>query len=170
MGEEKKGNGHWMGRYRSHGDDELGYGWWIPLAPTPDDKDNQQQKPPSWAISSDGENYGYTTFPTEDAAIAEGVEYYAGEPFYVGKLEEPPQPEEFFDCADWLECVSCQDDYAGEHAEDWDDSTKEQRDELNEEVRKVLAAWLDRHNLRPTFFNVTHPKRITPNSNETSPT
>jgi hypothetical protein len=131
---------------------------------------NQKQTSSSWAISSNGENYGCTTFPTEDAAITEGMEYYAGEPFYVGKLEEPPQPEEFFGCDDWLDHVSCQDDYAGDHADGWDCSTEEQRDELDKEVRKVLAAWLDRHNLRPTFFNVTHPKRITPKSHESNPT
>ena len=118
----------------------------------------------AWCISSDGENYGHVTFPTKEDAIEEGEELYDGEPFHVGKLERPIQPEDFFDADDWLEHVSCQDDYAGEHCEDWDDSTPEQRVELTIEVRKVMAAWLDRHNLRPKFWNVPNPEYVEPNA------
>jgi len=53
---------------------------------------------------------------------------------------------------------------SGDHAEDWDMSTKEQRAELEREVRSVMAAWLDRHNLRPTFFNVHNSTMVEQNS------
>jgi len=118
----------------------------------------------AWVISSNDERFEYTNFSTKEEAIAEGTKYYDGEPFYVGELVNPPQPEDFFDCRDWLEKVSCQDDYMGEHAEDWDCSTNEQANELNEEVRKILSVWLDRHKLRPTFFNVENSERIEPNA------
>lgn len=34
---EKKGRGFWMGQSISRSDDELRYGWWMPLAPAPDE-------------------------------------------------------------------------------------------------------------------------------------
>lgn len=129
---------------------------------------NSEALPPTtgsaWAISGDGENYGHLEFPTKEAAIAEGRECYRGEAFYVGEIEPPTPPEDWFESGDWLETVSCQEDYSGDHAEGWDISSKEQRDELNAEVRKVMADWLDRHNLRPAFWNIPNGERIEPNN------
>jgi len=123
----------------------------------------------AWAISSDSENYNHADFKSKEEAIAEGLIFYGGEPFYVGELEEPTPPEDLFDCGDWLEHVSCQEDYEGDHAEGWDSSTKEQREELNQEVRQVLSAWLDRHNLRPSFWNIPNGERIEPNVQVVAP-
>ena len=50
--------------------------------------------------------------------------------------------------------MSCHHDYSGEYAEGWDVSTIEHREELEAEVRAVMAKWLDRHGLRPQFFVV----------------
>lgn len=115
-----------------------------------------------WAVSSDGERFGHEDFASREEAIREGVIAYGGQSFYVGRIERPTQPEEWFEAEDWLELVSGQDEYAGDHAEDWDNSTPEQRAELTEEIRKVMAAWLDRHRLRPTFWNVANPELIVP--------
>lgn len=90
-----------------------------------------------------------------DAAEDEGHE----EVVWVGECKPPTQPEVWWNAEDWLEHVSCQDEYGGEHAEDWDGSTKEQREELETEVRKVMAMWLDRHKLRPSFWNIKRAKR-----------
>lgn len=115
-----------------------------------------------WAISLNGENYGSVDFPTKEEAIAEGRALYPGETFYVGQIEAPTPPEDLWRAEDWLEHVSVQDAYCGEHAEDWDDSTEGQRKELEEEVSKVMAAWLDRHDLRPKFWNVVTEETISP--------
>lgn len=112
-----------------------------------------------WAISGDSENYGSTTFATRDEAVAEGMAIYP-DGFYLGRIVAPTQPEDRWSADDWLEHVSVQDDYSGEHAEDWDISTEEQREELETEVRKVMAAWLDRHGLRPDFWNVDEVEEI----------
>lgn len=117
----------------------------------------------AWSISGDGENYGYHQFETREEAIAEGRSLYAGSHFFVGQCERPTSPEEYFEAGDWLETVSCQFEYCGEHAEDWDMSSKEQREELNAEVRKVMSDWLTRHSLRPSFWNIVNPERIEPN-------
>lgn len=80
---------------------------------------------------------------------------------YVGECVAPSQPELWWNAEDWLEHVSCQDEYSNEWAEDWDRSSKAQRTELEAEVRSVMAAWLDRHNLRPMFYNVENVKERT---------
>ena len=110
-----------------------------------------------WCYSFDGELYDSEEFNTAEDVVA-GVlaecDLLDGESFSIGQCSPPIQPEDMWDAADWLEHVSVQDDYSGDWAEDWDRSTKEQREELEAEVRTVLAAWLDRHKLRPTHFTI----------------
>jgi hypothetical protein len=78
----------------------------------------------------------------------------------VGVNVQPTQPEMLWFADDWLEHVSVQDEFGGEWAEDWDGSTEEQREELEKEVRDVMAKWLDRHDLRPTFFSVDEIEQV----------
>ena len=118
----------------------------------------------AWCTSLNGETYDYPLYDTREQAVEGGTVEYNGNPFWVGMATPPERAENFFDAEDWLENVACQDDYSGDHAEGWDMSTKEQRAELEREVREVMAAWLDRHNLRPTFFNVNNSSLIEPNT------
>lgn len=108
----------------------------------------------AFSISTDGEFYS-GEFDTREAAIAE-----LGACGWVGENVPPVQPEDWWEASDWLEHVSCQDDYGGDWAADWDQSTAEQRVELEKEVRAVMAAWLDRHCLRPRFWTITNAERI----------
>lgn len=105
-----------------------------------------------YSISTDGENFN-GKYDTEEEAVSDGVSHgYTS--FHVGALRPPTQPEYFWNACDWLEMVSCQDDYGGEWAEDWDNSTKQEREELEKEVRDVLRRWLDKYSNRPTHFCV----------------
>lgn len=113
-----------------------------------------------FAISTDEENF-IGTYGTIEEAIDEAVNGYAYEKFWIGECVPPTQPEDLWSAEDWLEHVSVQDDYAGEWAEDWDGSTGEQRKELEQTVRKAMAEWLDRHELRPRHFNVANVVRYT---------
>lgn len=113
-----------------------------------------------WVTSANDEYYWSDIYGTKEEAIAAGRDEYNGEVFYVGEVSLPADPECFFGAEDWLERVSEQDDYRGEHAEDWDMSTREQRAELTEEVQAVMGRWLDRHGLRPTFWNVENSERV----------
>lgn len=122
-----------------------------------------------WATSLDGERYDHPFYASRDKAIAGGTAEYNGEAFWIGLVFAPENAENFFDAEDWLENVACQDDYSGDHAEGWDMSTKEQRAELEKEVRAVMAAWLERHKLRPTFFNVRDSVLIEPNTGSHRP-
>lgn len=119
-----------------------------------------------WAISANGEQYNQGDFDTKEDAIAEGKTFYDGEPFYVGQCIPPSQPESFWNADDWLDHVSQQEGYSGEWAEGWDCSTNEQREELEIAVRMLLSVWLDKYNLRPTFFNIEEEEHITPETDE----
>ena len=108
-----------------------------------------------WAISTDGESYHHQ-FDTVEDAIAEGKHH--GGRFYVGKCVAPEPPENLFDrwsVDRWIDSeVREHDDYSGEWAADAIPATREQQNELAEQIRPVIAAWLDRHKLRPTFWNI----------------
>lgn len=112
-----------------------------------------------WSISTNGENYS-GTFDTAEEAIEEGKQYgeWNGGTFWVGQCVAPIQPEDLFDgwsIDNWLENdVYEHDDYAGEWAEGAVNASKDQCEELAAEIRPLIAAWLDRHGLRPTHFNV----------------
>jgi len=107
-----------------------------------------------YAISQDEERYSSFLFDSKEEAIEQGKEEFDGEGFFVGEAVAPPQPETLFDVDDWLETVNCHEDYDVEWAEGWDTSTKEQRKELEDAVKITMAAWLDSHDLRPSFYNV----------------
>lgn len=118
----------------------------------------------SYCYSRDEKTF-YGRFDTIEEATDEALDGH--ESGWVGEAVPPPQPETFWRADDWLEHVSVQDEYSGDWAEDWDESTKEQRAELEAEVQSVMAAWLDKHGLRPKFFNVKNSKLVTsPTSGE----
>lgn len=110
----------------------------------------------AFSYSFDEESY-YGAFDTRERAAAEATaegKTEGGRRFFTARNVPPAQPEEFWHADDWLERVSEQDEYAMDCAEDWDQSNADQHAELEAEVRAVMAAWLDRHKLRPRFYTV----------------
>jgi hypothetical protein len=120
----------------------------------PDNPASKVESLDRFAYSFNGENYtgGHTT--REDAIAEAKAEADDHTRFYTGRCVPPQQPEDFWNAEDWLDHVSCQDEYGSDWADGWDDSTAAQRAELETEVRAVMAAWLDRHKLRPGFFTI----------------
>lgn len=110
-----------------------------------------------WSISTDAEYY-HDTYDTAEEAIEEGSSGARYGTFFVAQCIRPTQPEELFDrwsVESWLEnSVFDHDDYLGEWAEGSMDPSTEQCEELASEIRPLIAAWLDRHALRPTHFNI----------------
>jgi len=108
-----------------------------------------------YSYSTNEENY-YGQFDTIEECIAEVIASYDDDQvFWVGENHPPTQPEELFDCEGWLDRISeCDEEYCNEWAQGWNRSTREHREELNELVKPILAAWLDRHDLRPKFWNI----------------
>lgn len=108
-----------------------------------------------FAYSRDGETFS-GDYDSLEEAVFEGLDGTEDSTIWAGECVSPTQPEDWWQAVDWLEHVSCQDEYCGDHADDWDGSTKAQREELESLVRPVLAAWLDRHNLRPLHYAITN--------------
>lgn len=116
-----------------------------------------------WSISTDGgENY-HGRFTSKEEAIADykaSMQGWYGT-VHVGSCVPPPQPEDLWDADDWLDCVSRHEAYSLDCADDWDKGiTREQKRELEAEVRVVMARWLDRHQLRPDFFLIEDAEEI----------
>ena len=114
-------------------------------------------------VISPYEDGGYSGgFDTFDAAVEEGLATFQDH-FWVGKVTQPTPPEKFFtreQIIHWVETVDQGEDYTGDWVEDWYKGTKEQETELVDQLREVISAWLDKHNLRPKHFVVEVPKRI----------
>jgi hypothetical protein len=109
----------------------------------------------SYSYSTNEENY-YGDFATPEEAALDCLTDGDRDRCWVGFNEAPPSPESYFDIEDLIETVSCQDLYSGEWADNWFHGTKEQRQEINNEVQRVIGAWLDKHELRPAFHNVVN--------------
>jgi len=114
-------------------------------------------------VISPYEDGGYSGgFDTFDAAVEEGLATFQDH-FWVGKVTQPTPPEKFFtreQIIHWVETVDQGEDYTGDWVEDWYKGTKEQETELVDQLREVISAWLDKHNLRPKHFVVEVPERI----------
>lgn len=114
-----------------------------------------------WSISTNEEDY-CDCFDSEEDAIAEGRANEEGS-FFVGKCIAPAQPEVLFDaCAvkNWIQiCVWQHPDYSHDFADGQVNPDRQQREELAEKIRPIIAEWLDRHRLRPTFFLID-PKSV----------
>lgn len=119
----------------------------------------QLSDPARYSFSTDEETY-QGDFATAEEAHNEAASHVGvGARFWVGE-QTKPRPEDYWRADDWLERLCDQDEFSAEWADDWDQSTPTQQEELNREVRAVLAAWLDRHNLRPKFFNIIRPRKF----------
>ena len=51
---------------------------------------------------------------------------------------------------------------AGEYADYWslDQATSEQKTELEDEIKKVIDIWADKHNMHPRFYNIENQEKI----------
>lgn len=110
-----------------------------------------------YAHSSDGEIY-HGEFDTPEEAAAEGLAGHDPDfaRTWVGEIRPPAAPEKIAaSCAETLlENIDDDDDYQGEWAEDWLETTPAQINDLQERLCKTIGEWFDAHNLRPKFFNI----------------
>lgn len=121
---------------------------------------SESNKLEGWAVAdtADGDYEG--PYETRNKAIQRGIEQYDDE-FWIGEVDRPMPPEDFWNARDWIEKIREDDDYEVDAAADWgDDITDRHMYTLESEVRKVLGRWLDRHNFRPKHFVVKEPVRV----------
>lgn len=109
-----------------------------------------------YAYSTDGERYDGRFDSEREAAIAAFAD--TGEyQVEVSIIEPVSNPESYVNSWDVLEAIQCQEEYSMDGAENWPNATADQNDELTDMLRKTVAKWLDKHNLRPTFFVCSKP-------------
>lgn len=106
-----------------------------------------------YSLSTDEENYN-GQYDSIEEAVAEAVQMYGDGTFWVGRCVEPTDPAQYFDAESYFEHVSEQEEYCHEWGEDWMTANREQYRELESEVQSVIRNWLDRHDLRPKFWNI----------------
>jgi len=107
-----------------------------------------------WSISSDGEHYR-GQYDTLEQAAQEGTVLHGR--FWVGQCSAPIPPENLFDrdiVDHWIEGVLEHEDYSGDWADGPWNASRERRAELAKQMQPVIAAWLDRHGLRPRHWNI----------------
>lgn len=111
-----------------------------------------------YAYSTDGE--GYTgKYDSHEEALAEAQNDYPDcSTFWIGTIQPPPPPEDFWCAEDWIEHVCVQDEYCHEWAEGWCDASNSQFEELEAEIRPILAAWIKKNGFTPNHYTVTDSK------------
>lgn len=111
-------------------------------------------KTPQYGFSLDEERYHGFHDSREEAVIA-AFEYDPdAKECFTGEIEVPI-PENCLSADTLIEDIQCQDEFSGEWAQDWPNNTEDQLKELEENLQKVFGEWLDKHDLRPKFYNIS---------------
>lgn len=111
-----------------------------------------------WCVSGDGENFD-ATFDTKEEAIQEGkaLQY---DTIYVGQCVDDFAPH--IDTDDVIERLQEEAyDIGGEYAETYlEDVTKEQKEELEEQLNDVLSTWLAKYKHEVNFYSVDNIEKF----------
>ncbi len=105
-----------------------------------------------WCFGEDSENFT-GEYDTKEKAITAGKECVE-ELLTVGIMYEPT-PSTSAECVIEQIQADMYEEY-GECAEQYlDDVTKEQTDQLDVELNKVIDTWIEKYGLQPNFYGVT---------------
>lgn len=111
-----------------------------------------------YSYSFDEENYT-GEFDSIDEAIEEARDEADGRDFvYVGKAVRP-DPLNFIDGQEVIERIAEADEFCTEWGQGWPEANTEQIAELTEAFHAAFKAWMDKHNLHPTFWNVENAQK-----------
>lgn len=119
------------------------------------------KKQTEYCYSWNGEDFKSDIFGSVKAAIADAAIEDDGEHgvVYIGKVSRPDNSMFFPDAGDVIEHMAEQaDDYAGEYASDYPDVSVDARAELAEQLKDLLSAWSEKHEIFPTFYQVSGVK------------
>jgi hypothetical protein len=106
-----------------------------------------------YSYSATEDNYT-GEFDSREEALEEAKAEYPDARFFWTGRNVPVDPLRYVH-ADWLiEHIINYEDFCIEQAEGWPDCTDEQKSELTAALKQVFSDWMDKHNLRPTFWLV----------------
>ncbi len=109
----------------------------------------------SW---SDNQDQYHGEFATREEAIIEGFAESDHDLIWTGE-NRSPNPLVGIDGEDVIERVINADDFCVDAAEGWPMRTQEQEDDLTEMLRAAFKSWMDKYNLRPTFWIVENVRQ-----------
>lgn len=116
-----------------------------------------------WVHGESAEQFGRVSYPTRNEAIAEGRVLYAGYPFWTGQVERPcaqdfaPDVDQVINRLADSACVL----FAGEEP-DYTALPESIIADLHVQLGGAVAAWADKWQLHPRFFNVVDLERHVP--------
>jgi len=118
--------------------------------------------PEVWMVSDDEEHWRIAEeWPTREAALAGAVEALLqyeyddvrepGSTYWIGQQVSCPVNTELW--GEWIVERLGEDasEEVGDSAADWPKASKAQVEDLTERVRAAVNAWIEAHNLQPTF-------------------
>lgn len=114
-----------------------------------------------YCYSWNGEDFKGDTFDTIKAALADAAAENDGDNthVHVGKVEHPSNSQFFPDAGDVIDHMANQAyDYGGEYAEYYPDVSDEAKEELNVQLVALLEAWCQKHEVSPSFYQVSNVK------------
>lgn len=103
-----------------------------------------------WGYTRDGEMYTGAFDTASDAAAAGGR---PGDSVEVGQYRDPVPFWDAVNVGAWhvIESAYDHDDWCGDWAADQIRPSREQREELERELRETIRKWCERHKLMPSF-------------------
>lgn len=110
-----------------------------------------------YCYSWDDEVFNNGTFPTVEAALADAIAENDDEHSHVFIGEAVPYTNcAFFPDADTIieYMQERADDEVGEYADCYIDVDKEAEEELTKQLKDLLFAWCEKHQVSPTFYRV----------------
>lgn len=108
-----------------------------------------------WGYTHDGEMYTGVFDTASDAAAAAGGR--PGDSVEVGQYRDPVPFWEAVQVEAWhvIESAYDHEDWCGDWASDQIEPSRDQREELERELRETIRQWCERHRLMPSFGVVT---------------
>jgi len=114
-----------------------------------------------WCISRDEELF-FDEYNTKEEAIAEGIDGYGYNMFYVGQIVELKFNEA--DMPDSENIIEQLNDYVYNECnveDDWyENISREQEKELDKILAETILKWIDKNNLHPTCYGVDNVELI----------
>jgi len=121
--------------------------------------------PEVWMVSDDEEHWQIAEeWPTREAALAGAVEALLqyeyddvrepGSTYWIGQQVSCPVNTELW--GEWIVERLGEDasEEVGDSAADWPKASKAQVADLTERVRAAVNAWIEAHDLQPTFYAI----------------
>ena len=108
-----------------------------------------------WVTSQNEEMFSGEEYATKEKAIEGGKKEYAGESFWIGKINKLKFDDNEVDASDFIseQLYERLHEECGDAAEGWE-VTNKLLCELGERIGRVTLSWMEEFGLQPSCYNV----------------